>query len=245
MLEIKNLYKSFQNNGFQKNVLQDVSFQVADGEFLCILGASGSGKTTLLRCIAGYEPLTEGEISLNKQRITRPGTDRIMVFQGFEQLFAWKTLYANVEYPLFLKGINKRQRHEQVQYYLDMVDLWDYRFYYPHQLSGGMKQRTAIARGLALEPQVLLMDEPFGHLDAQTRNALQIKLLDIWKKVRSTILFVTHDIEEALLLSDRILLLSKAGTVKKTMPNPIDRPRKPGMHGLGRLWDELYADLLD
>lgn len=244
MLEIRNLHKSFLNNDAQKNVLENISIQVPAGEFLCILGASGSGKTTLLRCIAGYEPLTKGEILLNHHRITQPGTDRIMVFQGFEQLFTWKTLSANVEYPLFLKGINKQQRRELVHYYLEMVDLWEYRSYYPHQLSGGMKQRAAIARALALEPQILLMDEPFGHLDAQTRNALQIKLLGIWEKVKSTILFVTHDIEEALLLSDRILLLSKAGTVKKTLVNPIDRPRKPGMPGIVKLWDDLYCDLL-
>lgn len=245
MLEIKELCKSFINNGISKNVLRDISVQVPAGEFLCVLGQSGSGKTTLMRCIAGYEKPTQGQLSLNGLPISEPGTDRIMVFQGFEQLLAWKNVAANVEYPLIINKAARPKRRELVDKYLKMVDLQDYKSYYPHQLSGGMKQRTAIARALALEPQVLLMDEPFGHLDAQTRSALQNKLLGIWTILKSTVIFVTHDIEEAILLSDRILILSNAGRIKSNLVNPLKRPRHLGMDGFSRLWNELYEALAD
>lgn len=245
MLEIKDLSKSFLNSGIVRNVLRDISIQVPAGEFLCLLGPSGSGKTTLLRCMAGYESFSSGQILLNNRPVSQPGTDRIMVFQGFEQLFAWKTVAANVEYPLIISGAAPQLRRERVHYYLEMVDLGEYGNYYPHQLSGGMKQRVAIARALALEPQILLMDEPFGHLDAQTRSSLQIKLLGIWEKIESTIVFVTHDIEEALLLADRILVLSPSGTIKRTVANALDRPRKPGQEGFARLWEGLYQDLAE
>ena len=245
MLRVDKLSKTFNVNGFEKDVLKDISFIVEDGEFICILGPSGSGKTTLLRCIGGFESLSDGNMQVNDQSISGPGIDRMMVFQGFEQLFGWKTVKANVEYPLKINGIAKNKRQELVLRYLSMVGLEDYKTYYPHQLSGGMKQRTAIARALALEPRILLMDEPFGNLDAQTRNSLQIELLKIWSALKTTILFVTHDIEEAIILSDRILMISGSGEVKNNIPNQLERPRKPSGEGFADLWDLLYSHLSD
>lgn len=246
MLLIEGIDKNFNNNGIDKEVLKDVSLKVEYGEFLCILGPSGCGKTTLLRCIGGYEEISSGHILINGRNISTPGIDRIMVFQSFEQLFSWKTVEANIEYPLKINKIAKKKRKELVQEYIKLVELEDYADYYPHQLSGGMKQRTAIARALALEPPVLLMDEPFGNLDAQTRNALQKELIKIWSKLKTTVIFVTHDIEEAIILSDRILVMShNPGPVKNIVTNNLDRPRKPSMDGFFEMWDLLYGYLGD
>ncbi|HRW13431.1 MAG TPA: ATP-binding cassette domain-containing protein, partial [Syntrophomonas sp.] len=170
MLQLEQVNKRFLHNGEAVQVLQDISFTVPPGDFFCLLGPSGCGKTTLLRCIGGFEPISSGSIKLNNHSITAPGIDRIMVFQGFDQLFAWKTVAANIEYPLKINGLDRAQRKDRVRQYLSLVGLSDYARYYPHQLSGGMKQRTAIARALALEPRLLLMDEPFGNLDALTRH---------------------------------------------------------------------------
>lgn len=245
MLVVDTLTKTFHTNGLEKDVLKDISFTVADSEFLCILGPSGCGKTTLLRCIGGFESLSTGNMRVNGQNISGPGIDRMMVFQGFDQLFGWQTVEANVAYPLKINGRAKSNRQELVQRHLAMVGLEDYKNYYPHQLSGGMRQRTAIARALALEPRILLMDEPFGNLDAQTRNSLQKELLKIWSELKTTVLFVTHDIEEAIILSDRILMMSPAGEVKNIIPNQLARPRKPGSDGFSDLWTLLYSYLGD
>ena len=243
MLKVDKINKAFTVNGSEKNILNNITFTIEDGEFVCILGPSGSGKTTLLRCIGGFEALTNGNMLLDGQSIYAPGIDRIMVFQGFEQLFGWKTVEANVEYPLKINLIDKGNRQQLVGKYISMVGLENYKNYYPHQLSGGMKQRAAIARALALEPRILLMDEPFGNLDAQTRNSLQNELLKIWSDLKTTILFVTHDIEEAIILSDRIIMLSTSGELKNIIPNRLERPRKPGSIGFAELWDLLYNQL--
>lgn len=245
MLVVDKLKKTFNTNGLEKDVLKDISFNVQDGEFMCILGSSGCGKTTLLRCIGGFESVSAGNMLVNGQKISGPDIDRMMVFQGFEQLFAWKTVEANVEYPLKINGIIKSKRQELTLKYLSMVGLENYKSYYPHQLSGGMKQRIAIARALALEPRILLMDEPFGNLDAQTRNSLQKEVLKIWSELKTTVLFVTHDIEEAIILSDRILMMSPAGELKNIIPNLLERPRKPGGDGFADLWDLMYSQLGD
>ena len=243
MLVVNNLYKYFTTNELKKYVLQDISFTVKAGEFICLLGPSGCGKTTLLRCIGGFEPFSAGKILVNGQPVLGPGIDRMMVFQGFDQLFSWKTVYANAEYPLQINGLAKNDRHNLVLRYLTMVGLQDYTNYYPYQLSGGMKQRAALARAMVLQPRILLMDEPFGNLDALTRNALQGELLKIWSETTSTILFVTHDIEEAILLSDRIIMLSPSGELKDIIPNQLERPRKPGRAGFVELWERLYSQL--
>lgn len=245
MLTVGQLNKWFTVNGQVRPVLQDISFQAAAGEFICILGPSGSGKTTLLRCIGGFDSFSQGKIIVDGQAVTVPGTDRMMIFQGFDQLFAWKTVTENLQYPLKIRGIGKQKRRELADRFLGMVGLRDFQHYYPHQLSGGMKQRAAIARALMLEPRILLMDEPFGSLDAMTRNSLQNQLLSIWSNLATTILFVTHDIEEAILLSDRILILSPAGELRNIIPNHLQRPRRLGETGFAQLWELLYSQLAD
>lgn len=241
MLQLKNVNKSFLHNGEAVPVLHDIHFDVAAGDFFCLLGPSGCGKTTLLRCIGGFEQINSGSITLNNRIISAPGIDRIMVFQGFDQLFAWKTVAANIEYPLKVNRMERARRKERVDQYLSMVGLSDYAQYYPYQLSGGMKQRTAIARALALEPRLLLMDEPFGNLDALTRSNMQQELLRIKEKLATTVLFVTHDIDEALTLGDRILVMSRQGRVSDILHNPLAKPRQPSMDGFASMWGQIYA----
>jgi NitT/TauT family transport system ATP-binding protein len=242
MLQLEQVNKRFLHNGEAVQVLQDISFTVPPGDFFCLLGPSGCGKTTLLRCIGGFEPISSGSIKLNNHSITAPGIDRIMVFQGFDQLFAWKTVAANIEYPLKINGLDRAQRKDRVRQYLSLVGLSDYARYYPHQLSGGMKQRTAIARALALEPRLLLMDEPFGNLDALTRHNLQQELLRIKDKLATTVLFVTHDIDEALVLGDRILIMTRNGQVRY-FRQPLAKPRQPRMEGFAGMWGKIYDQL--
>ncbi len=246
MLVANGISKSFKTGRENNAVLENIHFEILRGEFICILGPSGCGKTTLLRCLGGYESLSSGDIRINGQKVSEPGIDRVMVFQAFDQLFAWKTVEGNIDYPLKMNGFNQNQRRMRVLKYLEIVGLEDYAAYYPHQLSGGMKQRTALARALALEPQVLLMDEPFGAVDAQTRKTLQDELISIWEKLATTILFVTHDIEEAIILADRIFVMSRnPGKIKMIMDNPLPRPRIPGMGGFSALWTRLYDNLGD
>lgn len=243
MLKLEGVSKSFFQQGTRKNVLQEISFRVQEGEFLCIVGPSGSGKTTLLRMIGGFEKATAGRIAIHGQEVTGPGTDRITVFQGLDQLFGWKTVFANVEYPLKVNGVPQEERRRRVKAYLEMVGLYSFSPYYPHQLSGGMKQRAAIARALALEPRMLLMDEPFASLDAQTRRGLQEELIRLWQNLHTTILFVTHDIEEALILGDRILVLNHRGHMGPLLTNSLPRPRTPGMAGRAELGEQIYREL--
>ncbi len=245
MLRVDQLNKIFTMTGPDKVVLQDITFNVAAGEFMCILGPSGCGKTTLLRCIGGFESFSSGAIALEGRPVTAPGTERMMIFQGFDQLFPWKTVTANLEYPLKIKGISPDERRAAAARFLNLVGLPGYQDYFPHQLSGGMKQRAAIARALMLEPRVLLMDEPFGNLDAQTRNSLQRELLRIWSELRTMVIFVTHDIEEAIILSDRILMMTPDGGIRSIVPNQLERPRRPGGAGFAELWDNLYSQLGD
>lgn len=186
-----------------------VSFEVDQGDRFVLLGPSGCGKSTLLKAIGGFLTPTEGQISLDGQRITGPGPDRIVVFQEFDQLPPWKTVKQNVMFPLLASRTLKRhEAEERALYYLDKVGLSRFADAYPHTLSGGMKARVAIARALAMQPKILLMDEPFAALDALTRRKMQEELLLLWEEVRFTLLFVTHSIEEALVVGNRILLLS-------------------------------------
>jgi len=186
-----------------------IGFDVFEGDRFVLLGASGCGKSTLLKAVAGFIAPVEGEIRLDGRVITQPGPDRIVVFQEFDQLPPWKTVRANVAFPLLASGkLGRRQADERALHYLNKVGLAPFADVYPHQLSGGMKQRVAIARALAMEPRVLLMDEPFAALDALTRRKMQEELLALWDEVRFTLLFVTHSIEEALVVGNRIALLS-------------------------------------
>jgi NitT/TauT family transport system ATP-binding protein len=192
------------------------------GEKFVLLGPSGCGKSTLLKSVAGFMPPARGRVELEGRSVTRPGPDRVVVFQEFDQLLPWKTVLGNVVYPLRVaRRMAAPEAREQARRFLAMVGLGGFAGSYPHQLSGGMKQRVAIARSLALDPRMLLMDEPFASLDALTRRKMQEELLGIWEATRTTLLFVTHSIPEAVLLGDRILILSPGpGRVRRVLDNP-------------------------
>ena len=235
LLEIKDLKKSFPKKKGEMVAIADFDLNVEEGEFLCILGPSGCGKTTILRIIAGLESQTTGKILLNGKEIAGPGSDRGMVFQEFA-LFPWRTVRRNVEFGLELKGVSAEERHERTQRYIDLVGLKGFEDYHPYQLSGGMKQRVGIARALANEPAILLMDEPFGALDAQTRNLMQKELLRIWSETRKTVIFITHSVDEAVFLGDRVLVMSRRpGIIKASIEVPR---KKPG----GRDWESFTTD---
>jgi sulfonate transport system ATP-binding protein len=205
-----------------------VSFSVTDGEKFVLLGPSGCGKSTLLKSIAGFIPPARGAVELLGRAVSRPGPDRVVVFQEFDQLLPWKTVLGNVSYPLRVaRGMAAAEARETARRFVHMVGLDRFEKNYPHELSGGMKQRVAIARSLALDPRMLLMDEPFASLDALTRRRMQDELLAIWEETRKTILFVTHSIEEAALLGDRILILSRGpGHVRQVLANPAAGERE-------------------
>jgi NitT/TauT family transport system ATP-binding protein len=226
-VSVKNVSRIFtkKEDGTGTEALRNVSFDVDDGEFICLLGPSGCGKTTLLRIIAGLEVLSLGEITLNGDLITGPDPKRGMVFQQYS-LFPWRTVLDNITFGLEMQGIKKADARKQVEKYINLVGLEQFTSSYPYELSGGMQQRAAIARALANEPAVLLMDEPFGALDAQTRNTLQDELLKIWEKRHVTILFVTHSVDEAVFLSDRIVIMtSRPGKVREIVNVELPRPR--------------------
>ncbi len=205
--------------------LDHINLQVKTGEFVCIVGPSGCGKSTLLLLIAGLHRQTSGQILVDGQPVQGPGTDRIMIFQE-HGLFPWLTVGQNVEFGMKMKGIGKAEREEKTSYYLRLVHLAKFKDSYIHQLSGGMRQRVAIARALATEPDVLLMDEPFAALDAQTRDLLHDELERIWSETGRTIIFVTHNVREAIRLGDRVVLLSfRPGRVKSEFPVDLPRPR--------------------
>ncbi len=227
MLEVRNLYKVFDDakggNGFL--ALHDVNFQIDDREFVSLLGPSGCGKTTLLRIIAGILTAERGEMFENGAPITGPGTDRCMVFQNFG-LLPWRTVMDNIGLGLEIDGADKSICREKSQEALNLVGLQGFENHYPHQISGGMQQRVGLARALTKDPRYLLMDEPFGALDAQTRENLQEELLKIWSRTRNTVIFVTHSIDEAIYLSDRILIMDREpGRMKEEVRVNLKRPR--------------------
>ncbi len=215
-IRISNLSKSYAS----LSILKDINLTIETGEFICIIGSSGCGKSTLLNLIGGFIKSDVGSIALQGQPVLKPNLECLMVFQEFDQLFPWKTVKGNVEFPL--KNEPHRFPTEKTealsQKYIEMVKLNAFKDFYPNQLSGGMKQRTAIARALVTTPKVLLMDEPFGSLDAQTKIELHQTLLEIWKRTQTTIVFVTHDIREALHLATRIIIL-KDGEIFKDIEN--------------------------
>lgn len=216
MIRITNLSKIYD----QRSILKKIDLEIERGEFICIIGPSGCGKSTLLNLVGGFLENDGGSIMIKGQLVEKPNRQCIMVFQEFDQLFAWKTVKKNVAFPL-QKSHHIRTKEEVddlASHYLKMVKLEGAVDLYPHQLSGGMKQRCAIARALVTTPEVLLMDEPFGSLDIQTKKELQETLLDIWEKTQTTILFVTHDVREALNLADRVIILGE-GEIKATIDN--------------------------
>lgn len=211
--------------GGQLAALENINLEVFPGEFLCIVGPSGCGKSTLLHLIAGLDRPSTGEIWIDGRKVQGPGPDRILLFQELG-LFPWLTARENVEFGLRQKGIDRRERYERARYYLDLVHLSQFEEHHPHQLSGGMKQRVALARALAMQPDVLLMDEPFAALDAQTRDLLHDELERVWRETGQTIIFVTHNVREAVRLGDRVLVLSyRPGRIKTKFSISLARPR--------------------
>ncbi|MBD3922793.1 ABC transporter ATP-binding protein [Paenibacillus sp. PR3] len=205
-IDIQNLQKVYESRKSQFQALKDIDLTIGENEFVTILGPSGCGKSTLLRIVAGLEDATSGELTIDGEDIIGPGAERGMVFQGYT-LFPWLTVRENIEYGLKLKGVPTLARRGISNHWLRIIRLEKFASAYPKQLSGGMKQRVAIARALANRPKVLLMDEPFGALDAQTKVEMQEMLLEVWEKEKTTVLFITHDIDEAIFLSQRIVVM--------------------------------------
>lgn len=226
-LQVKNLYKTFESPQGTVTALKDINFETYKREFVCVIGPSGCGKSTLIRILAGLETPSSGEVLLDGVAVRDPGPDRGMVFQGYT-LFPWLTVKKNVMFGLEMSGHGKTSSEEQALQWIDLVGLSKFANAYPHQLSGGMKQRVAIARALANQPRILLMDEPFGALDAQTRSKMQSYLHEIWKNIDVTILFITHDLDEAIYLADRVLVLkAHPGEVQELIEVPVPQPRSP------------------
>jgi ABC-type nitrate/sulfonate/bicarbonate transport system ATPase subunit len=241
-IEVEDLHMAFPLDGEQLGgkVLSGISFSVENGSLVSILGPSGCGKTTLIRIIAGLLTPTQGVVKVNGYPITGPSPDRTVIFQEYG-LFEWMTVMENVEFGLKAKGLPRRERRQIAQRYIDMVHLHGSERKYPRELSGGMKQRAAIARALAVDPECVLMDEPFAALDAQTRLLLQEEILEIWEETRKTILLVTHNVEEAVFLSDRVFVLSNLpARVVLDIEVNLPRPRSPEMR-----FDSRYREIAD
>lgn len=237
-------------NRMPVTALQDFNIAVDEGEFVSIVGPSGCGKSTFLNVLLGLIPPNSGAMAIKGRQVTGPGQDRAMVFQEFG-LLPWRTVMSNVELGLELRGVSQAERRPLCTRLINMVGLAGFESHYPHELSGGMKQRVGIARALATDPDVLLMDEPFAALDAQTRDIMQAELLRIWQEARKTVLFVTHQIEEAVYLSDRVVVMTKRpGRTKKVINIPLPRPRDYEMRVTQefndiklRIWNELKDEI--
>jgi NitT/TauT family transport system ATP-binding protein len=226
ILRVNHLDKVFQTGSQIVTALKNINFQTHRREFLCIIGPSGCGKSTLIRILAGLETHSGGEVLLDGRPVNGPGRERGMVFQGYT-LFPWLTVRKNVMFGLRMNGIGRAEAGKQADEWLALIGLQKFADAYPNQLSGGMKQRVAIIRALVNHPRILLMDEPFSALDAQTRARMQSYLLEIWKKVDITVIFITHDLDEAIFLADRILVLSAhPGAVQELIEVPLERPRR-------------------
>jgi NitT/TauT family transport system ATP-binding protein len=229
MVEIQGVSKSFHKTvkdiTTEVKALADVSLSIRANEFVSIIGPSGCGKTTLLKMIDGLIPYDSGKILIDGKQVTAPGPDRAVVFQAFA-LLPWRTVLANVEFSLELRQVPKEERAKTARDYLKRVGLADFENHYPHELSGGMQQRAGLARALAVNPSILLMDEPFGAVDAQTRQLLQEELLELWQRERKTVIFITHSMDEAVYLSDRVVVMTpRPGKVAEILDVPLPRPR--------------------
>jgi NitT/TauT family transport system ATP-binding protein len=228
ILEVKQLGKVYKSNKGDVTALQDINFKTHRREFVCVIGPSGCGKSTLIRILAGLEAHSSGDVLLDGKPVNGPGRDRGMVFQGYT-LFPWLSVKKNVMFGLEMNNISASEAGREADLWLELVGLEKFANVYPHQLSGGMKQRVAIARALVNQPRILLMDEPFGALDAQSRAKMQAHLLEIWRNIDITILFITHDLDEAIFLADRILVLkAHPGEVQELIEVPVPRPRSAG-----------------
>jgi len=225
LLRVANLRKTYDSAHQPYVALDGLDVEINDGEFFCLLGPSGCGKSTLLNILAGFEPATSGSVTSKGSTVTGAGRDRVMFFQDAgSALFPWLTVEENVRFGLRVRKVPRREWEPIIQNYLHMVDLDRHRTKFPSQLSGGMRQRLQIARALAVEPEVLLMDEPFGALDAQTRSLMQSELLSIWQRTPKTVIFVTHDVQEAVYLADRVAVMSaRPGRIKAIVDTKFDK----------------------
>lgn len=224
-LEVKGVSKTFKSDNREVDALKDISFEVEAGSFLVIIGPSGCGKSSLLRIVGGLIPPTRGEVSIDGRVVSGPGPDRSIVFQNF-RLLPWRKVLGNVELGLEINGTEKSRREEVAKQYLELVGLSGFENYYPAELSGGMQQRVGLARALVVNPEILLMDEPFGSVDAQTREQLQTELLKLWTQTGKTIVFITHDIDEAIYLGDKIIVMStRPGMVQDIVTVDLPKPR--------------------
>jgi NitT/TauT family transport system ATP-binding protein len=242
-LQINSVSKQFDSRRGKTLALQDITFDVASGQFVCLLGPSGCGKSTLLNIIAGLESPDTGEVLLDKRAITTPGRDRVVMFQE-SALFPWLNVRDNVALRLATAGLSRSEQYDRADHFLRLVHLSSFEKAYVHELSGGMKQRVALARALALDPDVLLMDEPFAALDAQTRDLLHTELQEIWAETAKTVIFITHNVREALVLGDRVIVMTaRPGRIKRDFRSNLPRPRFIEDHALVDAARDVLSDL--
>jgi ABC-type nitrate/sulfonate/bicarbonate transport system ATPase subunit len=239
---IRDLSKTFQINGRALNVLRGLNLHIRGGECLAIVGASGSGKTTLLRVLAGLEEADEGSVLIDGEPVHGVGTERAVIFQE-PRLLPWRTVIENVAFPLEVRGLSREEAERRARRYVQLVGLGDFARAFPSQLSGGMAQRVGIARALAIQPEILLLDEPLGALDAMTKLTMQEELARIWREEKVTMVVVTHDLEEAIYLADRVLVLprDKGGRIREVSVD-LPRPRNRSESGFVKLREELLAE---
>ena len=243
LLSIRNVSRRYVTSRHDTTAVRDISLDIHAGEFVCVVGPSGCGKSTLLNLIAGLDRPTEGELVFDGRPVKGAGADRVVVFQD-AALYPWLNVRANVEFGLKIKGVKGKERRAMADRYLELVNLRQFERAFVHELSGGMKQRVQLARALAVEPRMLLMDEPFAALDAQTRDVLQAELQEIWQRTGSTIFFITHNVREAALLSDRVFVMTPGpGRIKATIPVPLQRPRDPDTHAVVDFAAEIRKEL--
>lgn len=239
-IEIKDAGKTFVQNGQEFTALEKVNLNIEEGEFICLLGPSGCGKSTLLNAIAGFDPVNHGSIKINGEEVTQPSTRNVTIFQNYG-LLPWRSVLKNVELGLEPKGLSKAERKQIAEKYIELVGLTKFKKSHPKQLSGGMQQRVAIARALAVDPDILFMDEPFGALDAITRMKLQDDILNICRNEKKTIIFVTHDIEEAVYLADRIVVMTpNPGKVKSVVTVPLGHHRDRTSGDFWQVRDKIF-----
>ena len=242
-VEIDNVYQYYQKNSVRTRVLEEINLQVKEGEFIALLGPTGCGKSTLIYLIAGLTQPAQGVVRVNGLPVKSPSHDRVVMFQE-AALFPWLSVIGNVEFGLKMAGVPAEERKHKAMQYLKMVHLSSFRNAYPHELSGGMRQRTALARSLVMDPELLLMDEPFAALDAQTRYMLQVELEGIWRKTGKTIILVTHNVREATFLADRVFEISaRPGRIKNEYKISVPRPRREGDPALVMIQNKIMKSL--
>lgn len=251
-VKVDNVKKIYESRGNEVVALNGINLDIMENEFVCVVGPSGCGKSTLLNIIAGLVEPTSGTVYLDGHEVVGTGTERGVIFQQYA-LFPWLTVKKNVEFGLKMKGMKAEEASKIAMKYIEMVDLVDFADHYPKELSGGMKQRVAIARAYAVNPEVLLMDEPFGALDAQTRTQLQTELLDTWQKEQKTCFFITHDVEEAIILAQKVIIMSaRPGRIKEIIDIDIPYPRNQAVKMSqefidlkARIWGQVYQEYLE